>query len=159
MALDRDAVRRAVDLLKQSNAAELEISEGELTVRVRRLPAAPVVVAPAPAEGAEPFAEDLEVAVEAPQAQPEAEAPARGYIEARIVGLFHRGRGPDAEPLVKVGDSIKVGQLVATIEALRKLTEVRSPLTGQIAEVLVEDGQPVQYGQKLFALNLTEAQG
>lgn len=159
MALDRDAVQRAVALLKQSSAAELEISEGGLTVRVRRLPAGAVAAAPPAAEGAESSAEGLEVAVEAPEVPSDAPAPARSYIEARMVGLFHRGRGPDSEPLVKPGDIVREGWPVATIEALRKLTEVRSPLDGEIAEVLVEDGQPVQYGQKLFAVNVTPERG
>lgn len=152
MALKREAVERVVRLLKQSNAAELEVADADLTVRVRRLVVPNV---PAPAPQADEAATDNGGA-EAPAPSEVAPAePVRAYIEAHLVGLFHRGRGPDSEPLVQVGDKVKVGSLVGTIEALRKLTEVRSRVAGEIVEVLVEEGQPVQYGQKLFAVNVT----
>jgi len=157
MSLDRDAVRRVIDLLKQSGAAELELAEDGRSVRVMRrdgepiLPAAPVQPAEARPEQPGP----------PPAAEPPAESPEpeQTFILARMVGLFHRGQRPDAEPLVEVGDSVKQGQVVATIEALRKLTEVRSSVDGTIAELLVEDGEPVQYGQKLFAVEVPREQG
>lgn len=156
MPLDRDAVRRAIDLLKQSSAAELEIAEADRSVRVMRSVAAPAADAP-PAPEAEEEAVPVVEAVEEGVAEP-GEPPEHRFIEARMVGLFHRGRGPEGEPLVKVGDRVTQGQPVATIEALRKLTEVRSPVDGEVDEVLVEDGQPVQYGQKLFAVNVAAEQ-
>ena len=151
MALDRNAVRRVIDLLKQSRAAELEIGDGQGSVRVARstglpAPAAPVAAAEAPAEPAAPGE------LTAGRTAPEPEEVSVSYIVGKMVGLFHRGSRPDGEPLVQVGDRVSKGQVVATIEALRKLTEVTSPVAGEIAEVLVEDGEPVEYGQKLFAV-------
>jgi len=152
MGLDRDAVRRVIDLLKRSRAAELEIGDAKGSVRVARStglgateasPAAAETVAEGP--GAVLIAEGLEPA----------EAPV-SYIVGKMVGLFHRGSRPDGEPLVKEGDKVSRGQVVATIEALRKLTEVKSPIAGEIAEVLVDDGEPVEYGQKLFAVKGSE---
>ncbi|MCD6361838.1 MAG: biotin/lipoyl-binding protein [Armatimonadetes bacterium] len=148
MSLDRAAVRRAIDLLKQSGATELEIAEDGRSVRVRRAGAPADATALELSAEIEPAAEPL-VAAE-PEPEPDS------HILARMVGLFHRGRGPDAEPLVEVGDTVTEGQVVATIEALRKLTDVTSPVEGVIAEVLVEDGEPVEYGQKLFAVRAAE---
>jgi len=156
MPLDRDAVRRVVDLLAESGVGELEIDDGDMSVRARRAmaAAAPVVVAaePQPAED-EPA---VPCAVDAGDDQPEdtvakPTAPTN-YIVAKMVGLFHHGASPEAEALVAVGDEVSQGQVVATIEALRKLTEVTSPVDGQILEVLVDDGEAVQFGQKLFAV-------
>ena len=155
MPLDREAVQRVVDLLKDSTAQELEVYDGEVSVRVRRagMAAAPVVIA-APAADAAPEQPALEP-------KPLTDGDATGdqsddapvsYILARKVGLFHWGAGPDAEPLVTVGTQVSEDQVVATIEALRKLTEVTSPFDGEIIETLVDDGESVQYGQKLFAV-------
>ena len=155
MPLDREAVQRVVDLLKDSTAQELEVDDGEVSVRVRR---AGMVVAPAVMAAPEA---DAALAQPAFEVEPLADrdAPEDGsddapvsYIVARMVGLFHWGAGPDAEPLVVVGAQVSKDQVVATIEALRKLTEVTSPFDGEIVETLVDDGEPVQYGQKLFAV-------
>ncbi len=155
MPLDREAVQRVVDLLKDSTASELEVDDGEVSVRAKRagMAAAPVVIAAPeadadlapPAVDAEPLA-DGDAAQDAPDDGPVS------YIVARKVGLFHWGSGPDAEPLVTVGTKVREDQVVATIEALRKLTEVTSPFDGEVVETLVEDGEPVQFGQKLFAV-------
>ena len=73
-------------------------------------------------------------------------------IVAPLVGLFHPWAKPRGKMLVKVGDRIKVGQLVATIESLNVINEVESPFAGEIAEILVQDGQPVEYGQPLMTV-------
>lgn len=155
MPLDRDAVRRVIDLLRESGAAELELGEEDRSVRVRRRDAEAVsVMAPPAATEPEPREPALAAAA-APDllGQTEAKEAPQNFIVARMVGLFHRGAGPaEGEPLVEVGDSVAEGQVVATIEALRKLTEVTSPVAGEITEVLVEDGEPVQYGEELFAV-------
>ena len=155
MPLDREAVQRIVDLLKDSTAQELEVDDGEVSVRVRRAMATAASVATAALE-ADP---DLAKPTLEPDALVGGEADADSlddapvsYILARKVGLFHWGAGPDAEPLVTVGTQVSEDQVVATIEALRKLTEVTSPFDGEIVETLVDDGESVQYGQKLFAV-------
>lgn len=149
MKLDRDAVRRVIGLLKQSAAEELAIQDGETYVRAKRTGGGTAAPAEAgPETEAEPGAEPVVV-------QPE---PHLHTVKAGLVGLFHRGRGPDTEPLVAVGDRVTEGQVIGTIEALRKLTDVVCDAEGELVEVLQEDGQPVEYGQPLFSLRLEEGQ-
>jgi acetyl-CoA carboxylase biotin carboxyl carrier protein len=155
MAIDRDAVQRVIDLLAASPAAEIEIEDGETIIRVLRRPTPPEPVAepgkptieatdehgPGPVEAAE--------IPEEPAAKPE-------YVTAGLVGLFHHGSAPDDEPMVSEGDEVNAGQVIGTIEALRKLTDVVAPCDGIIEEVLVEDGGPVQFGDRLFAVRPNE---
>ncbi len=157
MQIDRDAVRRVIDLLNESGAGEIEIDDGELSVRVRRpaLAAAPVTT---PVEGLE--AEEAAAPAEAGEAvpgRPAVPGEQLEYVTAGLVGLFHHGRSPDDEPLVSVGDEVGSGQVIGTIEALRKLTDVVAPCDGVVVEVLADDGEAVQYGDLLFAIRLEGA--
>jgi acetyl-CoA carboxylase biotin carboxyl carrier protein len=157
MAIDRDAVQQVIDLLTGSQAAELEVEDGDTTIRVLRRPAAPE---PAPAaEAPEPTVEVGEQ--EAPGPVEVAEVPEEPvgeleYVTAGLVGLFHRGSAPDDEPIVSEGDEVASGQVIGTIEALRKLTDVVAPCDGVIEEILVEDGESVQFGDRLFAIRVEE---
>lgn len=157
MAIDRDAVQRVIDLLAASQAAEIEIEDGETTIRVARRSAAPSV-APR-AEPVEPAAEGGEEQgpgpVEVTEIPAERVEPIE-YVTAGLVGLFHRGRAPDDEPIVQEGDEIAAGQVIGTIEALRKLTDVVAPCDGVIDEILVDDGESVQFGDRLFAIRVKE---
>ena len=155
MPLDRKAVRRVINLLADSTARELEVDDGEVSVRVRRAvaSAAPAIVTAPEADAAleQPaLARETLADGDASEDQPD-DAPV-SYIVARKVGLFHWGAGPDSEALVEIGSRVREDQVVATIEALRQLTEVTSPFDGEIVETLVDDGESVQYGQKLFAV-------
>ena len=149
MRLDREAVRRVIGLLKESAAEELAVQDGDTYVRARRTAARVATSAQAPT------ATDGRVIV-APQGGAEAGPEAPGLclhvVKAAMVGLFHRGRDFDSAPLVEVGDRVTEGQVIGTIEALRKLTDVVCDVDGQVVEVLHEDGEPVQYGQPLFAI-------
>ena len=157
MAIDRDAVQRVIDLLTQSQAAEVEIEDGDTTIRVLRQPAAPAPLAAA--ELQEPATEveeqegpgPVEVA-EIPE-EPEGDLE---YVTAGLVGLFHHGSAPDDQPMVTEGDEVTAGQVIGTIEALRKLTDVVAPSDGVIEEVLIDDGESVQFGDKLFAIRTKE---
>ena len=153
MAIDRDAVQRVVDLLAASRAAEIEIEDEESLIRVAR----GAVAAPVPDEtpaAVEPGEEAGTAPVEA-SATDEAGAEVQ-YVTAGLVGLFHRGRTPDDEPIVSVGDEVVAGQVIGTIEALRKLTDVVAPCEGVIDEVLVDDGESVQFGDRLFVIRPEE---
>jgi len=161
MAIDRDAVQRVIDLLAASSAAEIEIEDGDGLIRVLRSPVAPEVAPAAePQEpraratvevGEEPAPGPVEVA-EIPR-QP---APDLEYVTAGLVGLFHHGSTPDDQPIVSEGDEVSSGQVIGTIEALRKLTDVVAPCDGVIEEVLVDDGESVQFGDRLFAIRPEE---
>ncbi len=155
MGIDRDAVRRVIDLLAESQAAEIEIEDDDMLIRVARQPDAPDAV---PAEAPETAVEAPEPApppVESEEAAPEPVADLE-YVTAGLVGLFHRGRAPDDEPIVSVGDEVVAGQVIGTIEALRKLTDVVAPSDGVIEDILVDDGESVQFGDELFAIRSEE---
>ncbi|MGC9316861.1 MAG: acetyl-CoA carboxylase biotin carboxyl carrier protein [Armatimonadota bacterium] len=155
MRIDREAVERVIDLLADSDAGEIEIEDGETLIRVSRKPSAREVPSALEAEGQE--------TLEAPRdaTEPEEAAAESGarieYVTAGLVGLFHRGRAPDEPPIVQVGDEVSAGQVIGTIEALRKLTDVVSPYDGEVTEVLIDDGEGVQYGDRLFGIRVEEA--
>jgi biotin carboxyl carrier protein len=140
--VDRPRLLKLLELLKSSSAAELAVQEGESYVRLRRLPPAPPPAPPA-------------VAGKAASAEP-ALAPGlpegQVVVTARLVGFFHQGQGPDAEPLVQVGDQVQPGQTIGTIESLRQITAVTAPVAGTVIEILVQEHQAVQFGEALIIL-------
>jgi len=151
MQIDREAVQRVIALLGESEAGEIEVRDGEMRVRVRR---SAIMAAPAPNAPLAPGDAGAAVAGHAAHAAVAGAEPAVEYVTAGLVGLFHHGRSPDDEPMVSVGDQVAQGQVIGTIEALRKLTDVIAPADGVIAQVLVDDGEPVQYGDRLFAIQV-----
>jgi biotin carboxyl carrier protein len=140
--MDRERIREIIRIAQESPIAELRVREGDLEVRVvKPSPAA------APAETTAPV-----VGTEA--------APALSrdsvIVRATKVGFFHHGNGPGEPPLVSEGDSVEAGQTIATLESLRKLTDVTTDVSGAIVRVLAEDGSAVEYGQPLFEIRLVE---
>ncbi len=140
--MDRERIREIIRIAQESPIAELCVREGDLEVRVVK----PSSDAPVPAE--ETAAAEPQVAAAAP----------RGVVVVRAmkVGFFHHGKGPGDPPLVREGDFVEAGQAIATLESLRKLTEVTTDVSGTIARVLAEDGSAVEYGQPLFEIHLAE---
>jgi len=144
--MDRDRIREIVRIAQESPIAELCVREGDLEVRVRKAP--PTAIAHAPA---------------APGAAPESTAmvPVGNTVMVRAtkVGFFHRGKGPGAVPLASVGDHVQPGQALATLESLRRLTDVTADVAGEVTEILVEDGSAVEYGQALFEIRSDQGVG
>ena len=136
--VDRERILNLVAVLKSSSALELAVKEGEVYVRVRR-PAAPAAALPS-------------AALAATAGGSSTGNPSLVPVTARLVGFFHPGQGPDSEPLVKVGDQVRQGQTIATIESLRQITAVTAPVTGTVAEIVAEARQPVQFGDVLILL-------
>jgi acetyl-CoA carboxylase biotin carboxyl carrier protein len=139
-------IRRLADLLRDYGLTEVEVEREGVRVRLRREPgalAAPSAgsVASAPA-AASP-------AVSAASAASEAHLLT---IEAPMVGTFYRAPSPDAQPFVRDGDRVKKGQVVCIIEAMKLMNEIESKVAGRVVKVLVENTQPVEYGQPLFLL-------
>jgi acetyl-CoA carboxylase biotin carboxyl carrier protein len=153
--VDLRKVKTLIDLVQQSGIAELEITEGEEKVRISRgagpaPQAAPVthVVAPSPAGPAPAGAG-------APPAPVEGEAPAapEGHvIRSPMVGTFYRSSAPGAKPFVEVGQAVKAGETLCIIEAMKLLNEIEADQDGTVKAILVENGQPVEYGEPLFIL-------
>ena len=150
--MDLRKPKTLIDLVSESGVAELEITEGEDRVRiVNRNGAAPVQVHQ-PVTVAQP----MPVPVPAPEAAP-APAPAAPQqtgtpLTSPMVGTFYRAPSPGADPFVKVGDTVKKGQVVCIIEAMKLLNEVEADMDGTVKEVCVENGQPVEFGQSLFII-------
>jgi len=144
--LDLRKLKKLIDLVQESGIAELEITEGEERVRIARGGAVTVAQAPV-------------VAVTAPAAPApvpaSAEAPAAGdghAMKSPMVGTFYRAPSPDAKPFVEVGQVVKEGQTMCVIEAMKLMNEIEADASGTVKAVLVENGQPVEYGQALFII-------
>ena len=134
--------KQVVDLAMAHDLAELEVESGGLRVRVVRRHA-PAALAQGPAAPATlPRTEDLE--------RPAESAPGTVTIEAPMVGTFYRSASPEAPPFVSEGDAIKEGQALCIIEAMKLMNEIESKLAGRIVKILVENAQPVEFGQPLF---------
>ena len=138
-----DLVRRVGEVLDELRLTEAEVSCGDLRVRVQRAApaAAPGPVAAAPAPAGIP---DSVVIVERPGAM--------ATIESPMVGTFYRASSPSAAPYVGEGDLVKEGQIVCIIEAMKLMNEIEAKVAGRVAKILVENGQPVEYGQALFLI-------
>ena len=154
--MDLRKLKKLIDLVQESGIAELEITEGEEKVRIARgggvSVASPVTAAPA---AAAPPATAASAAAAPGSTQAPAEAPAQpeGHVvTAPRVGTYYRAPSPDAKPFVEVGDSVKEGQTVCIIEAMKLMNEIEADAAGVVKAILVENGQPVEYGQPLFIL-------
>ena len=148
--MDLRKLKTLIDLVQQSGIAELEITEGEEKVRISRgvpLPHASVTPA-APVPGVAVSSVPL------PEATPATEpAAAEGLvIKSPMVGTFYRASAPGAKPFVEVGATVKAGDTVCIIEAMKLLNEIESDHDGVVKAILVENGQPVEYGQPLMII-------
>jgi acetyl-CoA carboxylase biotin carboxyl carrier protein len=134
--------RRLAGICVELNLAEIEIAAGDVRVRVTRSGAVPAVApltAPAPSGGTTPAAESIP----------------SGFvtIEAPMVGTFYRASSPGADPYVREGDTVKQGQILCIIEAMKLMNEIESKVSGRIAKILVDNAQAVEFGQPLFLLD------
>lgn len=154
--MDIRKIKHLIDLLEQSGMGEIEIVEGEESVRISKnssLTPAAQYTAPAPAPVAAPAAPvaAAPTAEAATQAAPEA-APEGKLIRSPMVGTFYRSSSPDADPFAEVGQSVSVGDTVCIIEAMKMFNQIETEQAGKIAKILVEDGQPVEFDEPLFEL-------
>lgn len=146
--MDLRKLKKLIDLVQESGIAELEITEGEEKVRINRTGSAnPAAYFPQQAQAAAPLAVG---ATAAPVAAPAAET---GHtLKSPMVGTFYRSPSPGSPAFVEVGQSVSKGQTLCIIEAMKLLNEIESDASGAIRAVLVENGQPVEYGQPLFII-------
>ena len=147
--MDLRKLKKLIDLVQESGISELEVTEGEEKVRIaKQLTAAPVaqVYAPAPVAAAPAAAPAPAAAVAAPA------QPAGHEVKSPMVGTFYRASSPEAKSFVEVGDSVKAGQTLCIIEAMKLLNEIESDATGVVKAILIENGQPVEFGEPLFII-------
>ena len=149
--MDIRKVKKLIEMLEESSLAEIEIQEGEESIRISRTSsvapavattyAAPAPVAPAAASG-----------TEAGQEPQEPELPAGHAVASPMVGTFYRAPSPGATPFVEIGDQVNVGDTLCIIEAMKMLNEIEADKAGVIRAILKENGQPVEYGEPLFVI-------
>lgn len=149
--MDIRKVKKLIELLEESNIAEIEIHEGEESVRISRgsTTAATVVAAPLAAAPAAPASIAAPAATEA---VPAAREPEGHIIRSPMVGTFYRAPSPGAKPFVTEGQEVSNGETLCIIEAMKILNQIESDTSGKIVEILVENGQPVEYNEPLFVI-------
>jgi acetyl-CoA carboxylase biotin carboxyl carrier protein len=151
--MDIRKVKKLIELLEESGIAELEISEGEESVRISRHPR---MAMPAP-----PVAAPAQAVPVAAAPLPKVPATAAGEHKPRnddqtitspMVGTFYSASAPGAKPFVEIGQEIKVGQILCIIEAMKMMNQIESDKAGRITAVLAKNGEPVEFGQPLFII-------
>ena len=147
--MDLRKLKKLIDLVQESGIAELEITEGEEKVKIVKGGGVTMTATPQAA-----FAPAAPVASAVASAAPaETEAGQDGHVvKAPMVGTFYRSPSPDAKVFVEVGQAIKEGQTICIIEAMKLMNEIEADASGVVKAILVENGQPVEYGQPLFIL-------
>ena len=148
--MDIRKVKKLIELLEESGIAEIEISEGEESVRISRYPrdggiVASVPVAPAPAAvAAAPVAAEPEAAHELPQ---------RGHeVKAPMVGTYYAAPAPGAKPFVEIGSEVSVGDTLCIIEAMKMMNQIEATASGKVVSILADNGSPVEFDQVLFII-------
>ena len=151
--MDIRKIKKLIELLEESGLAEIEITEGEESVRIARVTQGPPVVtqyaaAPAPVAAAAPAPPAAAPAAAPPQ------APARdeNLVTAPMVGTFYASPAPGAKSFVEVGQEVRVGQVLCIIEAMKMMNQIESERAGKVVAVLAKNGEPVEFGQPLFAI-------
>ncbi|MBI5899421.1 MAG: acetyl-CoA carboxylase biotin carboxyl carrier protein [Rhodocyclales bacterium] len=148
--MDLRKLKTLIDLVQNSGISELEISEGEEKIRIAKhltaapattvvsmpVAAAPVAVAPAPTPAGAPAPSQIDGHV----------------VKAPMVGTFYRSSGPDAAPFVEVGKTVKAGDTLCIIEAMKLMNEIEAEVSGVVKAIQVENGQAVEYGQPMFVI-------
>ena len=151
--MDLRKLKKLIDLVEESGIAELEVTEGEEKVRITR------VSANAPIAYAQPMS-----AVQVPMAAPPIAAPAvaaapavepvndKNTVKSPMVGTFYRAPSPGAKKFVEVGSKVEIGDTLCIIEAMKLMNEIEADRAGVVKAILVEEGQPVEYGEPLFVI-------
>jgi acetyl-CoA carboxylase biotin carboxyl carrier protein len=152
--MDLRKLKTLIELVETSGIAELEIQEGEERVRITRSPAGVAATTGAPTTmhvpiPASPGAAPAAAPAEAPVTPAEPEG---HLVKSPMVGTFYRAASPGTKPFVEVGDSVQAGDTLCIIEAMKLMNEIESDKTGVVKQVLVENGQPVEFGQPLIVI-------
>ena len=151
--MDLRKLKKLIDLVQESGIAELEITEGEEKVKIVK--GGVVQVAPSfamPAAAPAPATAPAAPSTAPPAAAAEPAAMEGHVVKAPMVGTFYRSPSPDAKAFVEVGQAVKEGEVICIIEAMKLMNEIDADAGGVVKAILVENGQPVEYGQPLFIL-------
>ena len=151
--MDLRKIKKLIDLLEESNLAELEIKEGEEVVRLSRVPKS--TAPPVAAAAANPVAPPVSAVPVAPVAPPEAEAdalPSGHVVKAPMVGTFYASATPGAPAFATVGQRVKTGDTLGVIEAMKMFNQIEAEVDGTLKAILVENGQPVEFDEPMFVI-------
>jgi acetyl-CoA carboxylase biotin carboxyl carrier protein len=159
--IDLDHLKQILDLIRDHDLSELEIEHDGLRLKIRKDAAGAAVVHSVSAAVAPPMSPPVvhsapggptpspSVSVTGPESNEEVEL---AVVKSPIVGTFYRSSEPEAPPFVEIGATVKKGQVLCIIEAMKLMNEIDSEYEGQVVNIYVENGQPVQYGERLFAI-------
>ncbi len=151
--MDIRKVKKLIELLEESNIDEIEIKEGEESVRISRNSAQPFMAGAYPAPVyAPPPAPAPAAAAAPPAAEPAAAVPAGHAVTSPMVGTFYRAPSPSAPPFVEVGQAVKPGDVICIVEAMKMMNQIEADKAGTIGAILVENGQPVEFDQPLITI-------
>jgi len=150
--MDLRKLKKLIDLVEESGIAEIEVTEGEDKVRVTRTYAAPAATyaAPAPTYAAPAAAAPVAAAVASEAAAPVVAA--ANALKSPMVGTFYRSASPTSAAFVEEGQTVKVGDTLCIIEAMKLMNEIEADRAGVVKKILITDGQPVEYGEPLFII-------
>lgn len=151
--MDIRKIKKLIELVEDSDVAEIEISTNDETIRIARFgsgaavvpPSMPMMAPPAPAPTARPSAETETTEAASPRAS-------GTEVRAPMVGTFYRAAAPGAKPFVEVGQTVAAGQPICIIEAMKMLNQIESPCSGTVREILIENEQAVEYDEVLFVI-------
>lgn len=157
--MDIRKIKKLIELLEESNVEELEIREGEETVRISRgrsntqaVQAFYQAPMPAYAPASAPAAAPTAAAPAAPAAAPAAEASSGHKLRSPMVGTFYRASSPESAPFVSLGQTVKAGDVVCIIEAMKMMNQIQADKAGVVQAILLEDGQAVEFDQPLIII-------
>ncbi|MCK2043716.1 acetyl-CoA carboxylase biotin carboxyl carrier protein [Chromohalobacter sp. TMW 2.2308] len=152
--MDIRKVKKLIELLEESNISEIEIQEGEESVRISRhtggFSAPPAAQAPAPAVAPAPAAPSVAAA---PEAEAAPAQPSGHPVTSPMVGTFYRSPAPGAKAFVEVGQSVKKGETVCIVEAMKMMNQIEADQDGVIEAIMVEDGEPVEFDQPMVIIS------
>ena len=150
--MDIRKVKKLIELLEESGIAEIEIKEGEESVRISRYSASAPAPVMAPAAAVMPVAEN-KPSSPVPADEAEEALPEGHVIQSPMVGTFYRAPSPGAKPFVSVGDSVSAGDTLCIVEAMKMLNQIEADKAGTIKAILVDNAEPVEFGQPLFVID------
>ncbi|MCK6437392.1 acetyl-CoA carboxylase biotin carboxyl carrier protein [Rivihabitans pingtungensis] len=151
--MDLRKLKKLIDLVEESGIAELEVTEGEEKVRITRVQAGAAMAYPAMTQVALPQAAMAPAAAPAAAAPAEAAKPStQNAVKSPMVGTFYRSATPGGKPFAEIGQNVSVGDTLCIIEAMKLMNEIESDRAGVIKAILVENGEPVEFGEPLFVI-------
>lgn len=156
MELDLNQLRELLTILNQTDITELSLKSGDLELTLKKgssVVAQPIITSP-PVLTAPPASAPVPEISATPDPTPPPQAPKKGTeINSPMVGTFYRAPSPDDPPFIEVGDSVKKGQVVCIVEAMKLMNEIEAEANGVVSEILVQNGEPVEFGQVLIRIN------